>query len=417
MRENFPELTKRTLGLRVGYKCSNPTCQKPTSGPHLQAERHINIGVAAHITAAASGGPRYASNMSVEQRRSASNGIWLCQVCAKLIDSDIDSFPVAILEGWKKQAEEAARHGISGTSQPITGNWHVPVPVLSDFSYHEARARLIGQGWQPLLNYPVNENPDHRYGNADAFLSLGYHELVNASPTGFAFCLFKFRDLYRNILHVVTAGEEHVQEGIHAGVISWWIERSEESPIPSARRPAIKDEHAPHNLFSHITPGVSQEYVRGVLGPPHRVYATTWSYRFVDALVQIEFRDGGGAKSVATGLTIDSPSSGFDVPMLGKPLGMLSMKDAVEEQGELEYRSSLRTEEIICQTLIGPTGVWKYYTFGALWPLAPGCLAESSFTWNHEQGKLDCEQNDVRVNWLAISDSADEIWFDWGLAH
>ncbi|HEY1191456.1 MAG TPA: hypothetical protein VGE74_27725, partial [Gemmata sp.] len=41
-------------------------------------------------------------------RSAATNGIWLCQVCAKLIDSDVLQFPVDLLRAWKKGAEERA---------------------------------------------------------------------------------------------------------------------------------------------------------------------------------------------------------------------------------------------------------------------------------------------------------------------
>jgi ribosomal protein L37AE/L43A len=47
-----------------------------------------NIGVAAHISGAAPGGPRYDASMSSEARKSINNGIWLCANCARLVDGD-----------------------------------------------------------------------------------------------------------------------------------------------------------------------------------------------------------------------------------------------------------------------------------------------------------------------------------------
>jgi hypothetical protein len=52
----------------------------------------IDVGVAAHITAASPGGPRFDPNLSDKERASATNGIWLCQNCAKLIDNDVAQF-------------------------------------------------------------------------------------------------------------------------------------------------------------------------------------------------------------------------------------------------------------------------------------------------------------------------------------
>ena len=52
MRDDFPVGMKETLAKRVGNKCSNPDCGQPTSGPHEDPAKVLNIGVAAHITAA-----------------------------------------------------------------------------------------------------------------------------------------------------------------------------------------------------------------------------------------------------------------------------------------------------------------------------------------------------------------------------
>jgi hypothetical protein len=72
------------------------------------------IGVAAHITAAAVGGPRHDATLPREHRRSALNGIWLCQNCAKLVDTDESLYTVAELVQWKKDAEDRARSAIAG---------------------------------------------------------------------------------------------------------------------------------------------------------------------------------------------------------------------------------------------------------------------------------------------------------------
>ena len=98
MRDDFDERTKDILALRVGGRCSNPGCQKLTSGPQVDPTKAINIGVAAHIKAASAGGKRYDSSQTSEQRKSIENGIWLCQSCAKLIDSDERKYTVELLQ-------------------------------------------------------------------------------------------------------------------------------------------------------------------------------------------------------------------------------------------------------------------------------------------------------------------------------
>lgn len=52
---------------RVGWKCSNPNCIKATRGAGVEKTDVINIGVAAHITAASEGGLRYDENMTAQE--------------------------------------------------------------------------------------------------------------------------------------------------------------------------------------------------------------------------------------------------------------------------------------------------------------------------------------------------------------
>jgi len=115
MRDDFPLDVKRILAARVGNLCSNPECRALTSGPQDDPSKALNVGVAAHITGAALGGPRYNPSLSSEQRCHAENGIWLCQNCAKLVDNDVSQFPVEILRAWKTLAEHHARFAIGRT--------------------------------------------------------------------------------------------------------------------------------------------------------------------------------------------------------------------------------------------------------------------------------------------------------------
>jgi hypothetical protein len=108
MRDDFPQFVKERLAKRVAYLCSNPKCRKPTSGPQTGPIEVINIGVAAHITAASSNGPRYDATLSAEERSDAENGIWLCQNCGKLADNDEVRYTVEVLKDWKYRAETAA---------------------------------------------------------------------------------------------------------------------------------------------------------------------------------------------------------------------------------------------------------------------------------------------------------------------
>jgi hypothetical protein len=102
---------------------------------HSEEDKVINTGVAAHITAASSGGPRYDPRLSVEARKSPSNGIWLCQPCAKLIDSDSPKYTIELLRTWKSTAEmgderEAAKMAVFSKIEQM-------MPVLLEEMYKD----------------------------------------------------------------------------------------------------------------------------------------------------------------------------------------------------------------------------------------------------------------------------------------
>lgn len=116
MRDDFPFKVKELLARRVSYRCSNPNCRQPTSGPQKHPLKSVNVGVAAHITAASPDGPRYDRSITPEERKDVSNGIWLCQNCAKLIDDDLARYNVDKLHEWKETAEDTAKRELEGGS-------------------------------------------------------------------------------------------------------------------------------------------------------------------------------------------------------------------------------------------------------------------------------------------------------------
>ncbi len=226
-RDDFPERVKLLLARRVNHRCSNPNCRRGTSGPHQSAEKSINVGFAAHITAAAPGGPRYDEALSNRDRCSAKNGIWLCGLCAKLIDSDALRFTVPFLHAWKHDAEAVARWEIEGGDKSHEAQReHLPIPPIYGISYHDARKLLIEAGWQPLATWWPHHLPDLniQVGNGREFWGYGYNEIKSTCPTGFAFCRFEFRDAHRSRLAVVTAGEERAETKCQACVVSWFLD-------------------------------------------------------------------------------------------------------------------------------------------------------------------------------------------------
>src|SRR4051812_13397178 len=112
-RDNFPPKVRTALASRAGYLCSNPSCRVMTIGPSREALDDVaTVGVAAHIHAAAPGGPRYNAAMSPEERASIANGIWLCSTHATLVDRDVVRFTSETLKRWKVEHESYVEQNI-----------------------------------------------------------------------------------------------------------------------------------------------------------------------------------------------------------------------------------------------------------------------------------------------------------------
>lgn len=118
-RDEFKREVIRTLQERAGNRCSAPDCRKLTTGPNFNPEKATRIGVGAHITAAAYGGPRFDESMTPDERSSIRNGIWLCQNCARMIDVDPKRYSVHRLLSWKHDAEQEANDEVEGRPRQL----------------------------------------------------------------------------------------------------------------------------------------------------------------------------------------------------------------------------------------------------------------------------------------------------------
>lgn len=96
MRHDFSSKTITTLSRRAGVRCSNPDCRRLTVGSNEIKDKSTIVGVAAHITAASAGGPRFNATLNSAERSSIENGIWLCVNCSTLIDKDKNKFTVEL---------------------------------------------------------------------------------------------------------------------------------------------------------------------------------------------------------------------------------------------------------------------------------------------------------------------------------
>jgi len=173
-RDEFPEPVKRILASRVGFRCSRPACGRDTSGPQEDSQLSINIGVAAHITAAAPGGARFDESLSPEQRSSPENGIWLCQSCAKLVDNDESRYTVERLRQWRRASEDLARLRLEDPDSPDAAFRELEelMPALLEEMRADIQANptyrefiLKKKAWvynsdKPHLEYYYDDHPD-----------------------------------------------------------------------------------------------------------------------------------------------------------------------------------------------------------------------------------------------------------------
>jgi hypothetical protein len=161
MRDDFSKETKELLARRVGMKCSNPDCGQTTSGPCVDENKSINIGVAAHISAASPEGARFNDQISKEQRSSFENGIWLCQNCAKLIDNDPIAFPVSLLYQWKVVSEDNAINNIKNRSATLSNqsiNAAVVIQGPNAINISGPNAVNIGPGGIQIIGPIINNS-------------------------------------------------------------------------------------------------------------------------------------------------------------------------------------------------------------------------------------------------------------------
>lgn len=182
-RDDFSRPVVDRLAKRVGMRCSCPDCRMPTSGPDGDGGV-TNIGVAAHITAASPGGARYDEALTSDVRSSITNGIWLCQTHAKLVDDDELTYTPAVLRDWKETAEHMAALEARGFT----------VRKAAPFADLEKKApRLLAEMRKDLIGNPFVRQ----------FIVLSRRVSYNPGPTPFFAYYFEDHDHLLSIMTIM----------------------------------------------------------------------------------------------------------------------------------------------------------------------------------------------------------------------
>lgn len=146
-RQNFSQLTRWQLAMSVNLRCVRPGCGLVTHFYDPSRNETINIqGQAAHIHAASPLGPRYEPELTADQTRSFSNGVWLCANCATLIDRLPDEHPSEMLQLWHADAVERIRRTGLGAGGYMSFDARNDAEAVKTFL---ASVDNIWNGWNP----------------------------------------------------------------------------------------------------------------------------------------------------------------------------------------------------------------------------------------------------------------------------
>lgn len=148
-RDEFTDATRQTLGERAAWRCGFPGCETPTVGPSdSDDKKSIRLGEAAHITAAASEGPRYDTRLGRDERRSVENGIYMCRHHARLIDADDASYSPQTLRLWKADIERLAGDALRRGHRTAVHQPSTLVACGFNLVFHAHWAKGGGDEWQ-----------------------------------------------------------------------------------------------------------------------------------------------------------------------------------------------------------------------------------------------------------------------------
>lgn len=183
IRQGFSEGVKRTVAQRAAYLCSRPECHALAVGPSSDPQKALTSGVAAHICAAAPGGPRFDPKQTEEERTGIDNAIWLCHTCSDLVDKDTNKYSKDVLLSWKADIEKfiasgggipslpdirlETRKGLtlaSGMSAQVTGDDIVKYREHWLEASHQSRGKLYYlrfrfQFPEPVVSSEIMEQP------------------------------------------------------------------------------------------------------------------------------------------------------------------------------------------------------------------------------------------------------------------
>jgi hypothetical protein len=203
-RDDFTERTKLQLAKRAGWLCSDPSCRRETIGANSDGDGEINVGIAAHICAAAREGPRYDDTMAPDQRKSPDNGIWMCELHGRAVDTRDSEFTVELLREWKAKAQRDSRQRVlygnpargltSRTYSPNELSARLRAAAITDLDIFRRSERWPSDAIELTLKVEGLKDPVSASALASALMALDDLILVAPPGTGKTTTLFQIAD-------------------------------------------------------------------------------------------------------------------------------------------------------------------------------------------------------------------------------
>ena len=171
----------------------------------------------------------------------------------------------------------------------------------------------------------------------------------------------------------------------------------------------------PRNLLQHLEQGVPKARALELLGTPTYIHGNVWLYRYEETQLELTFDENESIADVVVALCHGEIYTGYN-PIVDIPLGKLTLADILEidPQTTVEYRWSMRTQEVFVHVRIGPPGAWDDYFFGALCVFSgAGNLQDVLFEWDREAEKLVTDPKNILINWMGTSSTLESPCFNW----
>ncbi len=162
----FSDAVRKELCTETGGFCANPDCQLIT-GPFVPGFCKP-IGDGAHIVSERPDGPRGQSPLTPNERAMASNGVWLCPNCHRMVDVvRPKDYSIALLQEWKVRArifwQQNQGKPLQNVAQPATRSLAARPSVSSlqgATSFWQAHQSLIRR----LQNLRSQQQAPFEYG-------------------------------------------------------------------------------------------------------------------------------------------------------------------------------------------------------------------------------------------------------------